>query len=113
MKKNGSKHLLVCILNSVKTARALLIRTQYDFSSAFDCQDPTKTLKQNQFDGNKIFPYPSSDIFFVRKIHETKIQWKTSRAWKLKGGSPQGSFLEQICYTTGSHDNTEQLNIDK
>ena len=29
------------------------------------------------------------------------------------GGSQQGSFLGQICYTTGSHDNTEQLNVDE
>ena len=29
------------------------------------------------------------------------------------GGSPQGSFLGQLAYTTGSYDNTEQLNIEE
>ena len=29
------------------------------------------------------------------------------------GGSPQGSFIGQLCYTTGSHDNTEELDISE
>ena len=29
------------------------------------------------------------------------------------GGSPQGSITGQMAYTTGSHDNTEQLIIDE
>ena len=31
----------------------------------------------------------------------------------LVGGSPQGSFIGQLCYTTGRSDNTEAMNTSE
>ena len=44
-----------------------------------------------------------------------KIKYNREQAgpFRLVGGSPQGSFLGQICYTTGSYDNTEEINISE
>ena len=42
---------------------------------------------------------------------EIKYNGKQAGPFKLVGGSPQGCFLGQLAYTTGSHDNTEQLEI--
>ena len=44
-----------------------------------------------------------------------KIQFNGEQAgpFKLVGGSPAGSYLGQLCYTTGCYDNTEELNIEE
>ena len=42
-----------------------------------------------------------------------KYNGKQAGPWDLVGGSPQGSILGQLTYTTGCHDNTEQLDIDE
>ena len=38
---------------------------------------------------------------------------KKAGPFELIGRSPQGSIIGQLSYTTGSHDNTEQLMIDE
>ena len=42
-----------------------------------------------------------------------KFNGKEAGPWDLVGGSPQGSILGQMAYTTGSSDNTEQLDISE
>ena len=44
-----------------------------------------------------------------------KIKYNQQQAgpFELVGGSPQGSFLGQLCFSTGSLDNTEVLNIEE
>ena len=44
---------------------------------------------------------------------EIKYNGKQAGPFKLVGGSPQGCFLGQLAYTTGSHDNTQQLDIEE
>ena len=39
-----------------------------------------------------------------------KINYEKVGPFKLVGGSPDGSFLGQLFYTTGCHDNTEHIN---
>ena len=42
-----------------------------------------------------------------------KYNGKEAGPWQLVGGSPQGSFLGQQAYTSGCHDNTDQLDIQE
>ena len=42
-----------------------------------------------------------------------KINNEKVGPFKLVGGLPTGSFLGQLCYTTGCHDNTEHINISE
>ena len=42
-----------------------------------------------------------------------KFNGKEAGPWPLVGGSPQGSYLGQTAYTTGCHDNTQQLDIQE
>ena len=44
-----------------------------------------------------------------------KIKFNSQQAgpYKLVGGSPAGSFLGQLSYTTGCYDNTEALDIEE
>ena len=51
--------------------------------------------------------------FLSGRSMRLKYNGKQAGPWDLVGGSPQGSFLGQLTYTTGSHDNTEQLNINE
>ena len=59
--------------------------------------------------------------FFVSRIRDflsgrsmrLKFNGKEAGPWQLVGGSLQGSFLGQLSYTTGSYDNTEQLDINE
>ena len=93
--------------------RALVIRSQYDWSGAFDRQDPTKTVKKFILMGIRSPLIPVLIDFLSGRSMKLKYNGKQAGPWKLTGGSPQGSFLGQMCYTTGSHDNTEQLDIDE
>ena len=51
------------------------------------------------------------DFLSGRSMH-IKYNGKQAGPFKLVGGSPQGNFLGQLAYTTGSYDHTEQLNIE-
>ena len=51
--------------------------------------------------------------FLSGRSMKLKFNGKQGGPWDLVGGSPQGSFLGQMCYTTGSYDNTDQLDIDE
>ena len=42
-----------------------------------------------------------------------KFNGEQAGPFKLVGGSPAGSYLGQLCYTTGCYDNTEELNIEE
>ena len=44
---------------------------------------------------------------------KVKFNGKQAGPFELVGGSPQGSIIGQLAYTSGSHDNTEQLNIQE
>jgi hypothetical protein len=115
----GAEHMLVCmvdrILKLLDTAegRALVIRSQYDWSNAFDRQDPTKTVQKFIAMGIRPSLIPVLIDFLSGRSMHIKYNGKQAGPFKLVGGSPQGSFLGQLAYTTGSYDNTEQLNIEE
>ena len=44
---------------------------------------------------------------------QIKYNGKQAGPFELVGGSQQGCVLGQLAYTTGSHDNTEHLNIEE
>ena len=44
---------------------------------------------------------------------KVKFNGKQAGPFELVGGSPQGSIIGQLAYTSGSHENTEQLNIQE
>ena len=115
----GAEHMLVCMVDRILKlldtveGRALVIRSQYDWSNAFDRQDPTKTVQK--FIAMGICPslIPVLIDFLSGRSMHIKYNGKQAGPFKLVGGSPQGSFLGQLAYTTGSYDNTEQLNIEE
>ena len=41
-----------------------------------------------------------------------KFNGKEAGPFSLIGGSPQGSYIGQICFTIGSHDKTEEEEVD-
>ena len=43
---------------------------------------------------------------------QIKFNRKIAGPFELTGGSPQGSFLGGISYSTGSHDNIEALGVE-
>ena len=51
--------------------------------------------------------------FLSGRSMQIKYNGKLAGPFDLVGGSPQGCFLGQLAYTSGSHDNTEQLNIEE
>ena len=113
----GAQHMVVCmvdiILKLLETTqgRAAVISSQYDWSNAFDQQDPTKTIQkfiQLKIQASII---PILIDFISKRSMKIKFNGKQAGPFDLVGGSPQGSFIGQLCYTTNSHDNTEAINI--
>ena len=51
--------------------------------------------------------------FWSNRSMKIKYNREQAGPFSLVGGSPQGSFLGQICYTTGSYDNTEAISISE
>ena len=49
--------------------------------------------------------------FLSGRSIKVKFNGKQAGPFELVGGSPQGSIIGQLAYTSGSHDNTEHLNI--
>ena len=115
----GTEHLLVCMIDRIlkmldtREGRALMIRSQYDWAGAFDRQDPTKTVKKFILMGIRPALIPVLIDFMSRRSMRLKFNGKEAGPWDLVGGSPQGSILGQLAYTSGSFDNTEQLDISE
>jgi hypothetical protein len=78
-----------------------------------DRQDPTKTT--NKFISMKVRPslIPILIDFLSKRSMKIKFNQKHAGPFKLVGGSPQGSLIGQTAYTTGSHDNTDPINISE
>ena len=111
--------MLVCMVDRIlkllntKEGRALVVRSQYDWSGAFDRQDPTKTVSKFISMGIRSSLIPVLIDFLSGRSMRLKFNGKQAGPWPLVGGSPQGSYMGQLAYTTGSYDNTEQLDIDE
>ena len=95
----GAEHMLVCMVDRIfklletREGRAAVISSQYDWQNAFERQDPTKT---------------------IQKLINMRICFSLIRIlidFYLE--NPAGSFLGQLCYTTGCYDNTEELDIEE
>ena len=111
--------MLVCMIDRIlkmldtREGRALVIRSQYDWSGAFDRQDPTKTICKFIAMGIRSSLIPVLIDFLSGRSMRLKYNGKEAGPWQLVGGSPQGSFLGQQAYTSGCHDNTDQLDIQE
>ena len=111
--------MLVCMIDRIlkmldtPEGRALVIRSQYDWSGAFDRQDPTKTVNKFIVMGIRSSLIPVLIDFLSGRSMKLKFNGKEAGPWPLVGGSPQGSYLGQTAYTTGCHDNTQQLDIQE
>ena len=113
----GAEHMLVCMVDRIlklldtTEGRAAVINSQYDWSNAFDRQDPTKTIQK--FIKVNIRPslIPILIDFLSNRSMKIKFNQEQVGPFQLVGGSPQGSFIGQLCYTNGSSDNTEEMNI--
>ena len=113
----GAEHMLVCMVDRIlklldtPEGRVAVISSQYDWCNAYDRQDPTKTIQK--FIKMNIRPslIPVLIDFLSNRSMKIKFNQEQVGPFKLVGGSPQGSLIGQLCYTTGSSDNTEALNI--
>ena len=115
----GAEHMLVCMVDRIlklletTEGRAAVISSQYDWSNAFDRQDPTKTIQE--FIRMNIRPslIPILIDFLSNRSMKIKFNKEQVGPFPLVGGSPQGSIIGQMSYTTGSSDNTEAMNISE
>ena len=111
--------MVVCLVDRIlklldtKQGKAVVISSQYDWSNAFDRQDPTKTISKFIAMGIRSSLIPILVDFLSNRSMKIKYNREQVGPFRLVGGSPQGSFLGQICYTTGSYDNTEAINISE
>ena len=113
----GAEHMIVCMVDRIlklletTEGRAAVLSSQYDWSNAYERQDPTKTIQK--FITMKICSslIPILIDFLSGRSMRIKFNSEQAGPFPLVGGSPQGSFLGQLCYTSGSHDNTEQLDL--
>ena len=115
----GAEHMLVCLVDRIlklletKEGRAAVISSQYDWSNAFDRQDPTKTIQKFISMGIRPSLIPILIDFLSNRSMKLKYNKEQAGPFNLVGGSPQGSFLGQMAYTSGCHDNTERINISE
>ena len=115
----GAEHMLVCMVDRIlklldtTKGHAAVISSQYDWMNAFDRQDPTRTIQK--FIAMNLRPslIPILIDFLSQRSMYIKINQEQVGPFKLVGGSPAGSFLGQLCYTTGCHDNTDLLNVSE
>ena len=97
----GSEHMLVCMVDRIlkllntKEGRALVLRSQYDWSGAFDRQDPTKTVSKFIAMGIRSSLIPVLIDFLSGRSMRLKFNGKQAGPWQLVGGSPQGSYMGQ------------------
>ena len=91
--------------------KALVLSSHYDWSNAFVRQDPTKTFQKITATGIHSSLIPVLIDFLSGISMKVKFNTKQDCPFELVGGSPQGSIIGQLAYTSGSHNNTEQLNI--
>ena len=114
----GAEHMIVCMVDRIlklldtPEGRALVISSQYDWENAFDRQDPTSTVKKFSLMGVRSSLIPVIIDFLSARSMQIKFNNKIAGPFELVGGSPQGSFIGQICYSTGSHDNTEEIGVE-
>ena len=114
----GAEHMIVCMVDRIlklldtTEGKAVVIGSRYDWSSAFDMQDPTKTIQKFIRMGVRPSLIPILIDFLTKRSMKIKFNGKEAGPFSLIGGSPQGSYIGQICFTTGSHDNTEEEEVD-
>ena len=114
----GAEHMLVCMVDRIlklldtPEGHALVISTQYDWSNAFDRQDPTKTVQKFIMMGVRSSLVPVLIDFLSDRSMQIKFNGKTAGPFDLVGGSPQGGILGGISYSAGSNDNTEAIEVD-
>ena len=115
----GAEHMLVCMVDRIfklletREGRAAVISSQYDWQNAFERQDPTKTIQK--FINMRICSslIPIFIDFLSGRSMKLEFNGEPACPFELVGGSPAGSFLGQLCYTTGCYDNTEELDIEE
>ena len=91
--------MLVCMVDRIlklldtTEGRALVISSQYDWSNAFDRQDPTKTVEK--FISMQIRPslIPVLIDFLSGRSMHIKYNGKQAGPFKLVGGSPPGQLF--------------------
>ena len=93
--------------------RKAVLSSQYDWANAFDRQDPTKTIQKLISMNIRSSLIPILIDFLSGRSMQIKFNSEQAGPFYLVGGSPAGSFLGQLCYTTGCYDNTETLNIEE
>ena len=115
----GAEHMIVCMVDRIlklletTEGKAAVISSQYDWSNAFERQDPSKTIQKFIAMRIRSSLIPILIDFLSGRSMKIKFNGEQAGPFELVGGSPAGSFLGQLCYTTGCHDNTEALDIEE
>ena len=98
--------MLVCMVDRIlklldtTKGQSAIISSQYYWMNAFDRQDPTRTIQK--FIAMNLRPslIPILIDFLSQRSMYIKINQEQVGPFKLVGGSPAGSFLGQLSYTT-------------
>jgi hypothetical protein len=115
----GAEHMIVCMVDRIlklletTEGRAAVISSQYDWSNAYERQNPSKTIQK--FISLRICSslIPILIDFLSGRSMKVKFNGEQAGPFELVGGSPAGSYLGQLCYTTGCYDNTATLDIEE
>ena len=113
----GVEHMIVCMVDRIlklldtQEGKAAVLSSQYDWSNAFERQDPSLTLQKLLRMNIRSSLIPILIDFWSGRCMQIKLNGQQAGPFHLVGGSPAGSFLGQLCYTTGCQDNTQELNI--
>ena len=113
----GAEHMIVCMVNRIlkllETTEGRAASSQYDWKNAYERQDPTKTIQKFITLRIRSSLIPVLIDFLSGRSMKLKFNGEQAGPFELTGGSPAGSFLGHLFYTTVCHDNTEQLDIEE
>ena len=98
----GAEHMLVCMVDRIlklldtPEGHALVISTQYDWSNAYDRQDPTKTVQKFILMGVRPSLVPVLIDFLSDRSMQIKFNGKTAGPFEPVGGPRKEESLEEF-----------------
>ena len=114
----GTDHMMVALLDRVlamldeSDGHAAVIAALIDWSSPFDCQDPTIEIQKFYTMGVRSSLIPVLVSYLQDRKMTVKFGGTNSSTHNLPGGGPQGTLLGGIEYLVNTNDNTDFIDDD-
>ena len=96
----GAEHMIVSLLD--KPGMTAVIRSSSDWRSAFDRNDPTKSVQNFIILGIRLYLIAILIEFLSDREMSVWFNQRESKTHKLIGGGPQGSETGQATYLSAS-----------